>query len=390
MAWKETSPVNQRYEFILEYEKRELSMAALCREFGISQKTGYKWLKRWKEAPDPDSLRDRSRAPLTCPHRMEKEIRELLLACRSRYPRRGARKLLSQLKVSHPAVETWPAASTVTWMLKHEGLVVPRRRRPRASPSGVFSPCPHANDTWSIDFKGWWTLGNGAICYPLTILDSSSRYLLRLQGVDAQSEERTRPIVEAAFREYGLPGTIRSDNGPPFGSVGLGGLTKLAIWWMRLGILPERIDPGRPQQNGRHERMHKTLKEEVATTGADGADMHSQQRELERFLRDYNEVRPHEAHGQAPPSTVYTASARPYPERLPKPEYESGMTVRRVDDGGQVRMDGERFYVGRAFSGEDLGLVRGEDGEWTVRFCAKELGRLDRKSMRVKPVEMPS
>lgn len=390
MAWKEISSVNQRYEFILECEKGELSMAALCRQFGISQKTGYKWLKRWKETPDPDSLRDRSRTPLTCPNRMDTEIRELLLECRSHNPTRGARKLLLQIKMKHPEIEIWPAASTVTQMLKREGLVAPRKKRPAASPSRVFSPCAHPNDTWSIDFKGWWTLGNGAICYPLTILDSSSRFLIRLQGVDAQSEERVRPIMETAFREYGLPSAIRSDNGPPFGSTGLAGLTKLAIWWMRLGILPERIDPGRPQQNGRHERMHKTLKEEVCITGADGADMHFQQRELERFLRDYNEVRPHEALGQVTPSSVYTASPRPYPERVPKAEYDRGVIVRRVDHGGLVRMDGERYFVGRAFSGEDLGFIQGENGEWTVWFCTSTLGRLDRKSLKVKPVEMPS
>jgi transposase InsO family protein len=277
----------------------------------------------------------------------------------------------------------WPAASTIGAVLHRHGLTVPRRRRLHAQPSRGSMP-EGPNDVWAADFKGWFRTGDQQRCDPLTISDVFSRYLLRCQVVAGVADPVVRPLFEATFREYGLPRAIRTDNGPPFASVGAGGLSRLAVWWVRLGIRPERIAPGHPEQNAQHERLHRTLKEETAQppqrTGR------AQQRAFDRFRSIYNHERPHEALGQHPPATVHQPSPHPFPERLPELAYPAAAVVRRALPNGEIRWRGRRVYISHALAGECVGVEAITDGHWRVRFGPIELGWLDaRRPERLHP-----
>ena len=365
MPWKECSVLDQRLEFVAMFLKEELSIADLCRAFSVSRKTGYKLIHRY-EMFGPDGLYDLSRAPHSHPNAVSDEVERAIIALRSLHPTWGPRKLLAYLARTSPEV-SWPVASTIGFILKRNGLVVPRRRHSKGIHAGLtpFAPDTGPNSVWSADFKGQFTLGDGSRCFPLTITDSFSRLILRCQGLPSTHTEGVRPIWIAAFREHGLPAAIRTDNGAPFASHGLGGLSRLAVWWIKLGITPERIKPGRPQQNGRHERMHRTLAEE--TTKPPSHDMRAQQRAFDRFRHEYNHVRPHEALGQVPPVSIYEPSVREYPLRLPRIEYPSSMTVRSVRRRGYVRWRGDMLFVSETLIGEPVGFDPIDDRH--LRLC---------------------
>ena len=374
MPWKEVCPMEERARFIVECVRGELSMTALCRKYGISRKTAYKWWRRF-EAEGTVRLVDRSRACHAHPNATAPEVITLLIAARKRRPSWGARKLLSWLAERYPGLRL-PAPSTAADVLLRHGLV--RRRRPRGQVAPYPAPfvaCDGPNVVWCADFQGGFTLGHGGRCHPLTISDACSRYLLRCEALTWIDDPRVRPIFESAFREFGLPHAMRTDNGPPFATVAPGGLSRLAIWWLKLGIRPERIAPGRPQQNGRHERLHRTLKAE--TTRPPAGTLRDQQRVFDRFRRVYNDERPHEALGQKPPATVYTASARRYPVPLQEPQYPDTMLVRSVHTNGTLKWCGAEPYVGTTLAGERVGLEELGQGRWRLYFAELPLGIIE-------------
>jgi transposase InsO family protein len=366
--------MDERTQFIAARLAGDETMSVLCRRFGISRKTGYQLWARY-ESEGPAGLRARSHAPHQPAHAVAAEVAQAILALRAQHPRWGPRKLRAWLQPRR-AGPPWPAASTIGVLLQRHGLTVPRRRRMHAAPSrGSTAAGP--NDVWAADFKGWFRTGDGQRCDPLTISDVFSRYLLRCQRVAAVAAPLVRPLFEATFREYGVPRAIRTDNGPPFASLGAGGLSRLAVWWIRLGIRPERIAPGHPEQNAAHERMHRTLKEETAQppprTGR------AQQRAFDDFRRIDNHERPHEACGQRPPATVYQPSPRPFPDRLPELVYPAEAVVRRALPNGEIRWRGRRVYISHALAGECVGLEAITDGQWRVCFGPLELGWLDER-----------
>jgi len=374
MPWSRTEPMDERMSFIVRWREGALPMTELCRQYGVSRRTGYKWVERY-EAEGPAGLQERSRAPLHHPQAVEPAIAAAALTARHEHPSWGPRKVRAWLQARQPAVG-WPAASTLGELFTAAGLTVARRRRDRVPPrSAPFAGCDGPNATWTADFKGWFRTGDGARCEPFTLLDAWSRYLLRLQAVRRTDTATVRAILDAAFREYGLPQAFRSDNGAPFASRGAGGLSRLAVWLIKLGVQPERIDPGAPQQNGRHERFHLTLKRDTAEPPA--ASLRGQARAFAAFRRQYNEERPHEALAQATPASRYQASARPYTGRLRSPEYPGAETVRLVNANGEIKWRGGRVFLSEPLIGEPVGITAVADGKWQVMYGTIQLGMLD-------------
>jgi transposase InsO family protein len=389
LPWKESCHVDERMKFVSRLMEGE-RMTDLCREFGISRKSGYKFRERYQRL-SVIGLADASRAPGTIPHRTPPELVELVVAARRAHPTWGARKLREYLRVKQPEVRM-PAASTIGEIVTRAGLVVPRRRRIWTPPSHTpLCKAEAPNELWCGDFKGQFRLGNRQYCYPLTISDALSRFLVACEGLDGTKVEPARQIFEYAFREYGLPERIRTDNGCPFASRGLAGLSRLSVWWLRLGIVPERIEPGKPQQNGRHERMHRTLKAE--TTRPAASTFLQQQERFDLFREEYNVERPHEALGQKPPATLYERSPRPFPEHLPEPEYPLHDYVTPVSSSGHVRLRGPgrhsgHVYVAQALAGELVGVREVEDGHWLLTFMTLDLGVIDWPARRFRPLAL--
>ena len=380
MPWKESCAVDQRMRLVAEYELDELSMAELCRKYGVSRKTAYKWLARVARE-GLDGLKDHSRAPRHHPNEVAAEIEQAVLGLRAAHPTWGPKKLLRRLQ-NGDSDRAWPARSTIAELLRRRGLVVPRKRRRRVPPhEHPFASCQGSNAVWCVDFKGWFRTGDGQRCDPLTISDAFSRYLIRCQAVPNTGLDGVQPLFEAAFREYGLPGAIRSDNGAPFASHGIGGLSRLSVWWIKLGITPERIEAGKPQQNGRHERMHLTLKKETASPPA--ATIRSQQRRFDAFRREFNQERPHEALDLATPASQYECSPRPYPPRMPEMTYPSEWDWRVVRPCGQVRLRGRQFFLGEALIAEVVGLEPVDGRYWRAHFGPVALGIYDEHRGRV-------
>ena len=368
--------MEERFKFVQEHKADDWSFAELCRRYGVSRKTGYKWLERY-ELNGLEGLQDQSRAPDHHRNEVVKEVAEEVLDLRRQHPHWGPAKLRARLQREAPEI-VWPAASTIGEMLKRAGLSVPRKRRRKATPSQ--SPLRHAqgaNQVWSADFKGWFRCGDGSRCDPLTISDGFSRYLLRCQAVERMNTGSVRGVMEAAFREYGLPEAMRTDNGEPFAGVGLAGLSALSVWWIKLGIRPERIPPGKPQHNGRHERMHRSLKQ--ATARPPAADLRAQQRAFDQFRQEYNEERPHAALQMKTPAEFYIASSRSYPSRLAEPNYPDDWEVRRVRQCGTMRWWSASIFVGKSLVGEPLGLEPADDGRWRVWFFDYPLGSFDER-----------
>jgi len=373
--------MDQRERFIADHRHGLYPMTELCARYGVSRKTGYKWLLRFEES-GRSGLGDRSRAPHHCPHRIPSELAQLLCAARRAHPGWGARTLLDWLAPRHRGVR-WPAVSTVGDLLAREGLVKKRRRRRRSQHPGVVAPVTHQpNDLWTADFKGHFRTRDGIYCYPLTIADQHTRYLLTCQGLLATKGRGVRQVFEATFRTFGLPRAIRTDNGVPFATTGLHGLSQLNVWWMRLGIQHQRIQPARPQQNGVHERMHRTLK--AGACRPPRGTLAAQQRAFNRFRTEFNEERPHQAlHGRTPGSR-YRPSPRSYPEQLPSLEYPGHFVVKRVTSAGTVRLGRHLLFVATALKHLDLGLEETGDGIWSLYFSTVLLGRVDERDRIIR------
>ena len=385
MPWQELSPMEQRLQLVRDYLSGLFSMTELAEQYAVSRKTAYKWVARYAASDGQvEALADQSRRPHTSPHATDPTVVEALLALRRRYPRRGPKKLLPMVGRAHP---NWrlPSRSTVSKRLNAAGLVPPpRRRAPPGRLAAALAPLTGPNGTWTTDFKGQFRLGDGQYCFPLTLRDGWSRFVLRCDGLLAPTLSETQRRFTQAFAEYGLPDRVRSDNGIPFAGVGVAGLSRLAIWWIRLGIVPERIAPGRPDQNGSHEQFHAVLKAETARPPA--ATLRAQQRRFDRFRRDYNQERPHEALQQQPPASVYTPSRRPLPERLPPVEYPGHLEVRRVSSAGCVTWRGAPVFISETLSGEWVGLEEVDDGVWTLFFATVALARFDERHRRFHPM----
>jgi len=373
--------MEEKLRFVLQYDSGEHSMTELCQRFGIARETGYVWLRRYRQAGLP-GLVERNRVAHRHPNQTPEEIERTVLELRQAHMHWGPRKLQRILQRDEPG-RRWPAVSTIGALLKREGLVVARKKRLHTPP--YTEPLGHAqeaNRVWCADFKGWFRTGDHQRIEPLTISDAHSRYLLRCQAVEKTDTARVRAIFEAAFREYGMPGAMRTDNGPPFASRAIAGLSRLAVWWIKLGIVPERIAAGHPEQNGRHERMHRTLRQEAAQPPA--ANRRKQQQALDRFREEYNQVRPHEALGMRTPAEVYQPSSRRFPLQVPEPEYPEPMLVRSVRRKGHFRWNKRDVFLSEVLWGERVGLLP-EDGRWfTIYFAQYPIARFDSQQLQVR------
>jgi transposase InsO family protein len=382
MPWKASSVVDERMRLVLEYESGLWTMTELCQAHQVSRETGYYWVRRYQQG-GLEALQDRDRAPRQHPNQTPEEVEAVVLALRRAHMTWGPRKLKWVLE-REQAERRWPAASTIGQMLAREGLVVARKKRRRAPPyTAPFAAAEAPNHVWCADFKGWFRTGDGERIDPLTISDACSRYLLRCQTVERTDGGPVQAIFESAFREWGLPGAIRTDNGAPFASRAVAGLSRLAVWWLKLGIVPERIAAGHPEQNGRHERLHRTLKRETASPPA--ANRRAQQRAFDRFRREYNERRPHEALEMRTPGAVHQPSPRRYPARVPEPEYGSAFQVRRVRPCGQFRWKGENVFLSQTLVGEPIGLLAMDDRFYIVYFTAFPIARFDSHKRVILP-----
>ena len=371
MPWKSSTPVDLRREFIERVVRGE-RVTDLCREYGISRKTGDKFKQRFLRQ-GMAGLLDQSRAPIVIPHRVPPELAELVVGERERHPTWGPRKLKDVLEKRMS--RKLPAASTIGELLDRRGLLKKRQRRPRrfATPTALRNALA-PNDLWCIDYKGQFRLADRTYCYPLTMTDQFSRCLLCCEGMGAIREETAREACEDVFRANGLPTAIRSDNGPPFASIGLCGLSKLSVYWMRLGIICERIRPAHPEENGRHERMHRTLKAETARPAR--ANLLQQQERFDAFQLEFNHERPHEAIGMKRPAEVYAPSPRPLPSSLPDPTYPEHDDVLRVSRFGQIQLLGRSRYISSALAGQHVGIREEPCGGWLVTFMHLDLGIL--------------
>lgn len=380
MPWKETRVMDQKVQMISNWLSGEYSITELSRIHEVSRKTLYKWIERY-DVDQYSGLQERSRRPLAMPGATPAEVVREILAAKSRHKHWGSRKLLAWLS-KHDSDKKWPVASTTFEILKRHGMVHARHGRHHTPPySEPLLRSNQPNEVWSADFKGQFRLGEGNLCYPLTLTDSYSRYLLGCWGLAHPAYLPTRSHFELAFREYGLPSAIRTDNGAPFASVALGGLSSLAVWLIKLGIRPERIEKNHPEQNGRHERMHRTLKAEAISPPR--KSFAEQQRAFNRFREEYNNDRPHEALGQKTPETIYEKSVRPYPEKLNEIAYEGNVTVRQVRTNGTIKWKGSELYLSEALVGEPVGLKQVDNEAWQIYFSFYPLGILNEKTQKI-------
>lgn len=373
MAFRESSPVEERIALFQAYESGAFTVADLCRRHNISRETFYVWNRR-RDAGDDRWFEEKSRVPGHCPHATPAETVAAIVAVRQRFPRFGPKKIRARLALDRPDL-VWPAASTIGDILKREGLIAPRSRRRRAFHQGhIVAGADEPNGEWAIDFKGWFRTRDGERIDPLTVSDTASRYLLAAR-ITPPTHDGVRAAMERVFGEVGLPDAIRSDNGAPFGSIGGGGLSRLSVWFLKLGIEPRYIPPSSPQDNGRHERMHRTMKAETARPPAD--TWMQQQVRFNIFRREYNEERPHEALGQTTPASHWRPPRRGLPHRIEEPWYDADHEVRRVRPDGTIKWRGEHVFIGEALAREPVGLTENERGGHVVRFCGRDLGLID-------------
>lgn len=374
--------MNERAKFALEWEREETNLAELCRRYGVARETGYKWLARYR-AGGIEALADRSHVAQNRPHAMSEAARAAVLKLRGERPSWGPKKLkarLEKMERGKPEKQRLviPARSSLGDLLRREGLVH-RRRRTARGPAPASAPLGHAlepNDVWSADFKGWFRTGDGQRCDPLTMTDNVARYVLRLTALERIAHRPVRAVMEAAFLENGLPAGMRTDNGPPFVTGAPGGLSRLSIWWLRLGIRHERIEPGAPEQNGRHERFHWSLVKDQLDYAV-AWDLRLQQRAFLAYQRDFNEQRPHEALGMKTPAEVYRPSERRYPGRVPEMEYAAPFQVRRVNQQGRFLWRGQRVALSPVLAEEWIGLQEADDDLFEVYYGPVFLGWLD-------------
>ena len=383
MPWKETCTMEERFKLIRDWKTGRWPIRELATLYGVSRKTAHKWIGRFM-GKGKMGLADLSRAPHNHPNATDPGIVEKMLQFRKDRPFWGPRKLVCCLS-RREATTRWPAPSTVGGILKRHGLVRARRRRRRtpsyAGPRGIVG---HPNDCWSVDFKGWFLTGRSQRVDPLTIADWETRFLIRCDAVRKTNWIEVKKGLELAFREYGLPRAIRSDNGAPFASVGLGGLSRLSVWWIRLGIIPERIRPGHPEENGRHERMHRSLLEETAQPPADS--LLCQKRRFSTFQHRFNGERPHEALGMVPPGELYRPSDRQFPSRLPELEYSSELHLRRVRTTGAIKWHGDLVFLSETLVGEVVGLKQIDDITWALYFGPIALATIDSRTNKLRSI----
>jgi transposase InsO family protein len=381
MPWKEIYVMDQKIQMISNWLSGDYGITELSRLHNVSRKTVYKWIERYQE-DEENGLRDLSSRPLTCARATPAEVVGEIIVLKNRYPDWGARKILGWLRRHRPG-QQWPVASTMHDILQRHGLVKTRKKRHHTPPySEPFMKAVQPNEVWSADYKGQFRLGCGNYCYPFTLTDNYSRYLLGCHGLAHPAYEPTRYRFEKAFREYGLPNAIRTDNGVPFASTGIRGLSKLSVWFIKLGIVPERIEKGHPEQNGRHERMHRTLKAEAIKPPQ--YSMAAQQREFDRFQGYFNNDRPHAALGQNPPTSVYKKSNRKYPEKLPAIEYPAHYKVRHVHRGGGLKWGNTETYFSGTLAGEYVGLTEVDNGIWHIYFSFFPVAMLDERTFTIK------
>lgn len=387
MPWKATDSMKERTKFVLEWERRWndaegglVNMAELCRMFGVSRQTGYMWVARYRESKfELAAVAERSRRPKTSPHAISLEMEDLIVMARKQFPTWGPRKLHARLVDRNPGVYV-PSASLIAKVLMRRGMTRPRRRRRRSAAVGVvapFSGCSQPNDVWCYDFKGWFKTHDERRCYPLTLIDAFSRFLLRCEALLDPDTKHVQRVLDSAFTEFGLPTAIRSDGGPPFASTGPARLTELSVWLLRLGIRIEIIAPGKPQQNGRLERLHRTLKAETASPPA--ADCAAQQRVFDVWRGEYNHERPHEALRLRPPGTVYVRSRRGYPRPTVERTFEPFAEVTRVNKHGFITWNQRDVFISSALKHEyiELDFNPDVDGRWDVRWGQIIIGWLD-------------
>ena len=381
MPWKEADAMELRVEFIRDWLKKTHSVSDLCALYGVSRKTAYKWLDRYMN-DGPDWAMDRGHEASVVHNKTPREVEQALLQMRQRHRSWGARKLLHQVGLEQPELML-PRASTVCDILKRNGLITPRpRRRAIGHPGRPSSVISGPNDSWSADFKGQFRTGDGIYCYPLTVTDNYSRYILGCQALPGTLFEPTKAIFTRVFREYGLPRSIKTDNGVPFSSPTLGRLSQLSVWWLKLGVMPVLTEPGKPQQNGRHERMHKTRKAETLKPPA--GNSRAQQRKFNTFVREFNEVRPHESLDMETPRQQHVISPRMMPDKLTPVEYPDRFEVRYVSANGGIRWQNQWVNVSSVLKGEYVGLEPIDDGIWDVYYSCKKIGRLHERHMRIE------
>lgn len=373
--------MQQREQFITEHCRGLFTMRELCARYRVSRKTGYKWLARFREH-GRSGLSDRSHAPHRCPHRISDDMAALLCGTREAHPSWGPEKILDHLRPKHRRVREWPAISTISDLFVRRGLIRKRRRRRKVlHPGSVPIQTAAPNDLWTADFKGQFRTGDRIYCYPLTIADQHTRFLIACHGLPSIETNGARKVFERAFREFGLPAAIRTDNGVPFATCALHGLSPLNVWWMRLGIQHQRIRPASPQENGAHERMHRTLKAEAIRPPKRNG--RAQQIAFNRFRAEFNEVRPHKALSGDAPFTRYRASPRPFPSRLPPLEYPSHFLVKRVTNAGTFRLKHKLLFLATPLKQLHVGLEEIEDGIWSIYFGSVLLGRVDEREMKI-------
>jgi putative transposase len=378
MVWRETGIMDERLRFVVECLAGDETMTQLCADFGISRKIGYKWLGRYREF-GPEGLHDRPRAPLNHGRATAVDLVERIVASKEAHPLWGPKKIMARLKRTAPEL-AWPSASTAGAILERHGLVGRRRARWKAAGNGPWPPAEEPNAVWTGDHKGWFRTRDGWRCEPLTVMDASCRFLLALEATGSTADDEAWPVFERLFEEHGLPDRFRSDNGSPFASAGVTGLTPLSVRFIKLGITLERIAPGKPQQNGCHERFHLTM---LPLAKAPEADRTAQGQAFEAFRRSYNEERPHEALAMDTPAQHYRSSSRAMPATPPEPDYPAEAAVRSVRHNGEIRWNGGFVYVSKALAGEAVAAIETEDGQWALSFHAHPLGILDTSRMKL-------
>lgn len=383
MPWRTSTVENERARFVLEAELSDLSHAELCRRHNITRPTGYKWIDRFR-VEGLDGLRDRSHRPQSCPHVTTPPVIKRILEIRDKRGW-GGRKIRKKL-VDDPTIDVAPSIDTITRVLVREGRIKtdkPRRRRDHPGPPIPILPEP--NGTWTADFKGEFRTQDGTLCYPLTVQDGYSRFLLECRALLSTEMQATMRRFRHLFRTFGLPQRIRTDNGPPFASTAIAGLSQLSVWWISLGIFPERIEPGKPQQNGRHERMHRTLKEETAIPPR--ADIRAQQSCFNTFRKVYNNERPHEALNMETPATLYAPSPRPFTDRPEPLEYPAYFELRRVSGDNTLRWKNRKVFVSTLLKKTVVGLEQIAEEVWSVFYGPVHLGWLDEADYRIMDVK---
>jgi len=379
MVWRETGIMDERLRFVVDCLAGEETMSALCAAYGISRKSGYKWLGRYRKF-GPEGLHDLPRAPLNHGRATASDLVERIVAAKETHPLWGPKKIVARLKRSAPELR-WPSASTVGAILARHGLVSARKHmRLRACGNGPWPEPQGPNAVWTGDYKGWFRTADGWRCEPLTVMDASSRYLLALEATGSTADAEAWPVFERLFEEHGLPDRFRSDNGPPFASAGVTGLTPLVVRFIKLGITLERIAPGKPQQNGRHERFHLTM---LPLAKEPEADRPAQGQAFQAFRRSYNQERPHEALAMDTPAQRYRPSQRAMPRMPPEPEYPAEAAVRRVRHNGEIRWNGGFVYVSQSLAGEAVAATETEDGQWALSFHTHPLGIIDTRRMKL-------